>query len=111
MLLRLFSMAKMLEGPTNNVRGTHIFYYAYCTAARSGVPPACGDDPRGAPVHDPAAGHWPCAGRCAAIAARVRPRTRCGSGHDPLMALHEGNIARYRLRPSEFAAWRVEWER
>jgi hypothetical protein len=30
---------------------------------------------------------------------------------DQLMSLHEGNIARYRLRPSEFAAWRAEWER
>ena len=26
-----------------------------------------------------------------------------------LMSLHEGNIARYRLRPSEFEAWQVEW--
>ncbi len=26
-----------------------------------------------------------------------------------LMNLHEGNIARYRLRPSEFEAWQVEW--
>lgn len=31
--------------------------------------------------------------------------------HDQLMSLHEGNIARYRLRPSEFAAWQVAWER
>lgn len=30
--------------------------------------------------------------------------------HDPLMNLHEGNIARYRLRSSEFVAWRVAWE-
>ncbi len=30
--------------------------------------------------------------------------------HDQLMNLHEGNMARYRLRPSEFAAWRREWE-
>ena len=29
---------------------------------------------------------------------------------DQVMSLHEGNIARYRLRPSEFAAWRAEWE-
>ena len=27
-----------------------------------------------------------------------------------LMALHEGNIARYRLRPSEFAAWKNQWQ-
>jgi hypothetical protein len=26
-----------------------------------------------------------------------------------LMSLHEGNIARYRLRPSEFEAWRLAW--
>ena len=28
-----------------------------------------------------------------------------------LLSLHEGNIARYRLRPSEFHAWRELWER
>jgi hypothetical protein len=27
-----------------------------------------------------------------------------------LMSLHEGNIARYRLRPSEFEAWQTEWK-
>jgi len=27
-----------------------------------------------------------------------------------LMGLHEGNIARYRLRPSEYRAWRKQWE-
>lgn len=27
-----------------------------------------------------------------------------------LLSLHEGNIARYRLRPSEFHAWREVWE-
>lgn len=27
-----------------------------------------------------------------------------------LMNLHEGNIARYRLRPSEFEAWRAVWK-
>jgi hypothetical protein len=27
-----------------------------------------------------------------------------------LMSLHEGNIARYRLRPSEFQAWRATWK-
>jgi Fic family protein len=26
-----------------------------------------------------------------------------------LMSLHEGNIARYRLRPSEYQAWRQTW--
>jgi hypothetical protein len=28
-----------------------------------------------------------------------------------LLALHEGNFARYQIRPSEFAAWRRVWER
>ena len=28
-----------------------------------------------------------------------------------LMALHEGNIARYRLRPSQFSAWQDTWRR
>ena len=27
-----------------------------------------------------------------------------------LMSLHEGNFARYQIRPSEFAAWRKVWE-
>ena len=27
-----------------------------------------------------------------------------------LINLHEGNFARYRVRPSEFAAWRQIWE-
>jgi len=27
-----------------------------------------------------------------------------------LMALHEGNIARYRLRPSEYREWRESWQ-
>jgi len=27
-----------------------------------------------------------------------------------LTSLHEGNFARYRIRPSEFAAWRQFWE-
>jgi hypothetical protein len=27
-----------------------------------------------------------------------------------LIGLHEGNYARYRIRPSEFAAWRQVWE-
>jgi hypothetical protein len=26
-----------------------------------------------------------------------------------LSSLHEGNIARYRLRPSEFTAWNRNW--
>ena len=28
-----------------------------------------------------------------------------------LMSLHEGNIARYRLRPAEYDAWRQDWHR
>ena len=27
-----------------------------------------------------------------------------------LMSLHEGTFARYQVRPSEFAAWRMVWE-
>jgi hypothetical protein len=27
-----------------------------------------------------------------------------------LISLHEGNFARYRIRPSEFAAWRQVWK-
>lgn len=27
-----------------------------------------------------------------------------------LLSLHEGSIARYRLRPSEFQAWREVWK-
>jgi hypothetical protein len=26
-----------------------------------------------------------------------------------LQSLHEGNFARYRVRPSEFATWRASW--
>jgi hypothetical protein len=26
-----------------------------------------------------------------------------------IMSLHEGNIARYRLRPAEYRAWRESW--
>lgn len=26
-----------------------------------------------------------------------------------LLSLHEGNFARYRIRPSEFAAWQAVW--
>jgi hypothetical protein len=26
-----------------------------------------------------------------------------------LLGLHEGNYARYEIRPAEFAAWRQEW--
>jgi hypothetical protein len=28
---------------------------------------------------------------------------------DELLGLHEGNFARYQLRPSEFTAWRDVW--
>jgi hypothetical protein len=28
-----------------------------------------------------------------------------------ILSLHEGNFARYQIRPSEFAAWREEWNR
>jgi len=29
---------------------------------------------------------------------------------DELLALHEGNFARYQVRPSEFQAWQQVWE-
>ncbi len=29
---------------------------------------------------------------------------------DELLSLHEGNFARYQIRPSEFAAWRAAWK-
>jgi Fic family protein len=32
------------------------------------------------------------------------------AAEDELLALHEGNFARYGLRPAEFKAWRVAWE-
>ena len=28
-----------------------------------------------------------------------------------LLGLHEGNFVRYRVRPSQFAAWREAWKR
>jgi hypothetical protein len=30
---------------------------------------------------------------------------------DEILALHEGNFARYQVRPSEFEAWRKVWGR
>ena len=30
---------------------------------------------------------------------------------DEILALHEGNFARYKVRPSEFAEWRKIWDR
>jgi hypothetical protein len=30
-------------------------------------------------------------------------------GETELMGLHEGNIARYRLRPPDYQNWRVTW--
>jgi len=27
-----------------------------------------------------------------------------------LLSLHEGNFARYRLRPSEYQSWRAKWQ-
>ena len=32
------------------------------------------------------------------------------AAEDDLLALHEGNFARYRLRPAEFQAWLVAWQ-
>ena len=36
-------------------------------------------------------------------------RRFCEVAEKELLALHEGNFARYRIRPSEFAAWRERW--
>jgi hypothetical protein len=33
------------------------------------------------------------------------------TAEDELLGLHEGNFARYQIRPSEFAAWRAAWNR
>ena len=33
----------------------------------------------------------------------------CEVAERELLGLHEGNFARYRVRPSEFAAWREAW--
>ena len=27
-----------------------------------------------------------------------------------ILSLHEGNFARYRLRPSEYQSWRANWQ-
>ena len=54
-------------------------------------------------------------------AARIADRSKKEIGPDDrqrfveiveaeLTSLHEGNFARYRIRPSEFAAWRQVWE-
>ena len=54
------------------------------------------------------------AARIAAFAAErigVADRERFGEiTKAELMGLHEGNFARYQVRPSEFAAWRTGWE-
>ena len=36
-------------------------------------------------------------------------RRFCEVAEKELLAMHEGNFARYRIRPSEFAAWRERW--
>jgi len=43
------------------------------------------------------------------IAADERERFREMAEAD-LLSLHEGNFARYQIRPSEFAAWQAVWE-
>jgi hypothetical protein len=48
----------------------------------------------------------------AAKAAAVLPGERARfieATETELQSLHEGNMARYRLRPSEFHAWRAKW--
>jgi hypothetical protein len=39
-----------------------------------------------------------------------RDRSR-ETAEDELLSLHEGNFARYKIRPSEFTAWRETWNR
>ena len=34
----------------------------------------------------------------------------CRAVESEIDSLHEGNFARYRVRPSEFAAWREGWQ-
>jgi fido (protein-threonine AMPylation protein) len=43
------------------------------------------------------------------IDAAERERFR-ETAENELLGLHEGNFARYQIRPSEFAAWREAWE-
>ena len=52
-------------------------------------------------------------------AGRIRPTDRINAEdclrfarvvEAELMSLHEGNFARYQIRPSEFVAWRAVWE-
>jgi hypothetical protein len=33
------------------------------------------------------------------------------TAENEISSLHEGNFARYQIRPSEFAAWREAWNR
>lgn len=33
----------------------------------------------------------------------------CEIAETELLGLHEGNFARYQIRPSEFAAWQTAW--
>ena len=33
------------------------------------------------------------------------------TAENEILSLHEGNFARYQIRPSEFAAWREAWNR
>jgi hypothetical protein len=42
------------------------------------------------------------------VAAEDRERFR-DIAENELLSLHEGNYARYRIRPAEFEAWRHVW--
>ena len=33
------------------------------------------------------------------------------TAENELLSLHEGNFARYQIRPSEFTAWQEDWHR
>jgi hypothetical protein len=54
------------------------------------------------------AAQWIAQQAAAEIGAAERPRF-IEVVETELMSLHEGNIARYRLRPGEFSAWRAGW--
>ena len=43
------------------------------------------------------------------IGAQERARFR-ETVERELLSLHEGNFARYRIKPSEFAAWQKAWK-
>ena len=43
------------------------------------------------------------------LGAGARPEIGRAAAEETLAGIHEGNFARYRVRPSEFEAWREQW--